>query len=123
MIYSKKRILCVLFALVFCILFMVKATQFFTTYFDASYKVVIACFVAFMAYWYILIFAVGGIVALVYGCFEMAILFLSIATTIATGGYTYFYDSFVVDVICGVSVAVLLAMIGMNKFKKLNKTQ
>lgn len=128
--YSKKRIVTVLAVLFLCVLFEIKAVGFFQTYFDANYKVIIAGIVAFLAFWYVLFFGVAGMAAFVYGIAKekettyvtLGLMMISIAVIICCKAYLYFKESFVVDVICVVAFAVLLA-IGVLEYFRVRKTK
>ncbi len=116
LVKHRRAIIAILILLALTV-YELRMISFFTRYFDATYKVVVAGIIALLLACYMLMFLCVGLYCFIYGIYDkswvdviigtIVLLFVAI---IAVGMYTYFSRSAVAAIAEGVLVFISIAL-------------
>lgn len=94
--YSKKRTIIILAVFASSIIFEILMVQYLNSYFDATYKVVIAAIISYILYLYIIVFGAAGVYCLILSLLHkednifFSMWLILVAVIIALGMFCYF---------------------------------
>lgn len=128
--YSKKRTIIILVAFASSVIFEILMVRYLNSYFDATYKVVIAAIISYILYLYIIVFGAAGVYCLILSFLHeednifFSMWLIVVAIIIALGMFCYFSRNTIAVITETIMILLsILYLIGTVKDSKIKNRE